>query len=986
MQPNHMAETEFIIALTEHRFLGHIFVPYLIQKEEQYYTVLSPVKPRDLKNATDYQFKPYEIELVEIIDKYSDDRLRKKFSRTVNVKEFYANLDRVYFQKNITPFIEQCMFKVASILMLSPVRLLNKEVKYANLYDEDEIKVQPLFARPVFYFERTGNETRYHLKIFQENKEIQLLNSNTKVVSNNPCLIVQQGKLYVFEKLNAKKLTPFFEKETVTIPHSMEEKYYGGFILNAVRDFEVHAKGFTILEESAKKQAVLSLERNLQYEPCLILNFMYGNEKFLPNSTRKLSVQFKHENNGYLFRKVKRDLDWENGIQNFLGSIGLIEKNGYYSIPKFNLLDNETALYYILDWIGSHKAQLEEKNIRVVQEKIEKKYYTGPQTLELNARETNDWFDIKILVKFGELSIPFIKLKKFILNDIREFVLPNGEIAVLPQEWFARLKGFLPFAKISGDKLQFEKHHYPLLQNVLAGTAKSVSDKIKKLGDLEKEDFPLPQNLKAQLRSYQQEGYNWMHQLHDNGFGGCLADDMGLGKTLQTLALLLKLKREKQGAIEKHPMAKSAQLDLFSQIPTQHDTNQPASLIVLPTSLVHNWDNEIKKFTPTLKVYKHVGSQRKKSDDFEEIISYYDIILTTYGTVRNDIGVLRTTDFFYVILDESQYIKNPSSKSYKAIVQLKAKHRLVLTGTPIENSLSDLWSQMNFLNPGLLGSQKFFQKTFLYPIEKSADEKQQEQLQLLIKPFILRRKKDEVAKDLPPLTEQVHYCSMADEQKKQYETEKSAIRNAILENIEKEGLKKSAIIVLQGLTKLRQLANHPSLLDKDSEDRSGKFEQIQEMLENVVAEKHKVLVFSSFVSHLELVRQYIESKNWKFSKLTGKTTNREEVISEFQDDPDNHIFLISLKAGGVGLNLTKAGYVFIIDPWWNPAAENQAVSRAHRIGQDKQVFVYRFITEQSIEEKIQLLKERKTSLADKFINSNNPFKEITKEEILELFD
>ncbi|HRX12510.1 MAG TPA: C-terminal helicase domain-containing protein, partial [Draconibacterium sp.] len=205
------------------------------------------------------------------------------------------------------------------------------------------------------------------------------------------------------------------------------------------------------------------------------------------------------------------------------------------------------------------------------------------------------------------------------------------------------------------------------------------------------------------------------------------------------------------------------------------------------------------------------------------------------------------------------------------------------------------------------------------------------------------------------------------------------------ENIEKEGLKKSAIIVLQGLTKLRQLANHPSLLDNDSQESSGKFDQIQEMLENLVAEKHKVLIFSSFVSHLKLVQQYIEEKNWKFSILTGQTVKREEVIKEFQDDPENHIFLISLKAGGVGLNLTKAGYVFIIDPWWNPAAENQAVSRAHRIGQDKQVFVYRFITENSIEEKIQLLKERKTSLSDKFINSNNPFKEITKAEILELF-
>jgi SNF2 family DNA or RNA helicase len=980
-----MTETEFIIALTGHRTLGNIFVPYLIQKEDQFYTVLRHVKPRDFKTEPNYEFKPYEKELVEIIEKYSDERLTKKFSRATNVKEFYSTLNPAYFKKNIAPFIEQCMFKVASILMLSPVRLLNKDIKYANLYDDDEIKVEPLYARPVFYFERLENETRYILKIFQADKEIKLLNSNINVVANDPCQFVRNNKLYVFEKLNAKKLTPFLEKEVITIPHSMEEKYYNGFIMNAIRDFEVHSKGFTILEDDVKKSAVLSLEQDLQNVPCFVLNFLYGGEKFLPSSTRKQAVQFRSEKNNYVFRKVKRNFDWEKEIQHFIYELGLFEKNGYFSLPMLDLIESGSALYFLVNWINKHKQLLDAKQIQIVQEKLGKSYYTGLQQININTEESRDWFDIHISVSFGEYKIPFVKLKKFILNDIREFELPNGEIAVLPEEWFARYKGLIPFAKIIGDKLQFEKHHFLLLQNTLLGTNESLSGRFKKLNFIEKADFQLPSGLKTKLRNYQLDGYNWMHQLYENGFGGCLADDMGLGKTLQTLALLLKLKRQKQGVIINHPLDKGGQLDLFAQAEAQ-EICQPASLIVLPTSLVHNWDNEIRKFTPSLKVYKYVGIQRKKEAELIKIIPYYDIILTTYGTVRNDINMLRIPQFFYAVLDESQYIKNPSSKIYKAILQLKAKQRLVLTGTPIENSLSDLWSQMNFLNPGLLGTQAFFQKRFITPIEKLADEKQQEQLQSIIKPFILRRKKDEVAKDLPPLTEQVLFCKMADEQEKMYEEEKSIIRNTILENFEKEGLKKTSLVVLQGLTKLRQLANHPSLLNKDSEESSGKFEQIMEMLQNLVAEKHKVLVFSSFVSHLELVKKYIESKNWRFSMLTGHTNNREKVINEFQDDPENHIFLISLKAGGVGLNLTKAGYVFIIDPWWNPAAENQALSRAHRIGQDKQVFVYRFITENSIEEKIQLLKERKTSLSDKFINSNNPFKEITKEEILELFD
>ena len=309
----------------------------------------------------------------------------------------------------------------------------------------------------------------------------------------------------------------------------------------------------------------------------------------------------------------------------------------------------------------------------------------------------------------------------------------------------------------------------------------------------------------------------------------------------------------------------------------------------------------------------------------------------------------------------------------------------MITGTPIENSLSDLWSQFNFLNKGLLGSLPYFKREFITPIEKKNDEDQQKKLLKLIRPFMLRRTKEEVASDLPALTEQIRYCEMTDEQREIYETEKSAIRNTILKNIETNGIKKSALVVLQGLTKLRQLANHPSMVTKEIDAESGKFDEIYRCLKNLLAEKHKVLIFSSFVKHLELLQTKIESKNWKYSRLTGKTTNRQEVIREFQEDPDNHIFLISLKAGGVGLNLTSADYVFIIDPWWNPAAENQAINRAHRIGQDKKVFVYRFITEDSIEEKIQTLKSKKSALAEKFIGSNNPINAITEEEIMSLF-
>lgn len=980
-----MEDTEFIIALTEHRFLGNIFIPYLIQKNGPYYTVKSHVKPRDFKAESDYEFSKYEKELVNIIDKYSDERLVKKFSRTGNATEFYATLTPSFFQKQVSPFIEKCMFQVAEILMLSPVRLLNKEAKYANLYDEDEIEVPPLFASPVFIFDRKETETIYRLKVIHDNHEVSLQSQQIKVISNHPCMLVYRRKLLVFELLDSKKLLPFFEKERVVIPHSIEEKYYTGFVLNVIRDYEVVANGFVIEKSGSEKTAILSLEKNLQQHPVFVLRLSYGSDSFLPNSNRNVAVSVRKHETNWIFKKTVRNFVWEKEITAFIKSLGLQEENGYFPLRGNQLLDSSEALYLLLDWLNKNNETLKAKGIKAIQDKLEKTYFTGDSTLVLQTKTKDDWFDVYAIVKFGEFDIPFIRLKKYILNDIREFELPNGEIAILPEEWFARLKGFIPFVKLHGNKIQLEKYHFTLLKNQLKGFDKDVLERFQNIENPENESVQIPNKLKARLRGYQEEGFRWMFHLYKNGFGGCLADHMGLGKTLQTLVLLLKLKRTKKEFSIPNPLATENQLSLFAENRVEEDI-QPASLIVVPTSLVHNWDNEIRKFTPALKVYKHYGVQRRKAIDLQRISQYYDIILTTYGTLRNDIDILKYTEFFYLILDESQFIKNPTSKTYKALIEMRAQHRLVLTGTPIENSLSDLWSQMNFLNPGLLGNLAFFQRTFITPIEKHNDKEQQEKLQLMIRPFILRRKKNEVARDLPPLMEQVLFCEMTSEQHKKYEHEKSVIRNTILESIENEGMKKSSFVILQGLTKLRQLANHPSMLEKESNMESGKFQEIFRMLENLVAENHKVLIFSSFVKHLELIKHGIEQEKWKYSILTGQSTRRDQIIREFQEDDENRIFLISIKAGGVGLNLTEADYVFIIDPWWNPAVENQAINRAHRIGQDKHVFVYRFITENSIEEKIQQLQERKSSLADKFINSNNPFQAISKEEIVELFN
>ena len=975
---------EFIIGFTEHRSVGFIFVPLLIEKESSYFTVDKTVKLRDVKSG-EVVLNEQELELLKLIENYSDEMLMKKFTKKTDQPAFFQNIDKDLFQNHISPYIDKYIYRCVVLLMKGNTRLFFKQAKYAHLYDEDEIKINRTFSDCTFYFNRTETGTKYNLKIQHEDKSMDLLHKTIKMVCIQPCSFVYLNQLYVFTHLSGKKLIPFLTKEALTIPVQAEDKYYQTFIMNTIRDFEVKATGFKIIESQPPRKTILSLEQDLSLKPVIVVKFRYDNNQYLADAVSKVFVSLENTEENYVFKKFVRDRQWEEDQLDVLKKLRLKYKNGYWN-PKDDLEKSETENnYQSIQWLSHNHEELQALGFMIQQNKLDKKYFTGTQTLDVQIQSNEDWFDILAMVKFGDCLIPFIRLRRHILNNIREYELPSGEIAILPLEWFTSYREIFPFAKLNGNILKLKKHHFQLLQEKLQGIDRNYFKKLEQINSINDQNIALPKGLNATLRNYQEEGFSWMYQLCENQLGGCLADDMGLGKTLQTLTLLLKLKKKTvQPLLSESTIATPRQFSLFDTVKAP-DAVQSASMIVMPTSLIHNWENEIQKFAPSLKVYNHVGAMRNKSNNMASAIRYYDVILTTYGTLRNDYEMLSGFEFFYLILDESQNIKNSSSKTYKSILEIRSKHKLVITGTPIENSLSDLWSQFNFLNRGLLGSLPYFKREFITPIEKKNDEEQQKKLQKLIRPFLLRRTKEEVESDLPVLTEQIRYCEMTEEQSEIYETEKSAIRNAILKNIETNGIKKSALVVLQGLTKLRQLANHPSLVTKNTETESGKFNEIYRCLKNLVAEKHKVLIFSSFVKHLELLQTKIETKDWKYSKLTGKTTNRPEVIREFQNDPDNHIFLISLKAGGVGLNLTSADYVFIIDPWWNPAAENQAISRAHRIGQDKKVFVYRFITEDTIEEKIQTLKSKKSALVDKFIGSNNPINAITEEEIMSLF-
>ncbi|HMV61064.1 MAG TPA: DEAD/DEAH box helicase [Agitococcus sp.] len=476
------------------------------------------------------------------------------------------------------------------------------------------------------------------------------------------------------------------------------------------------------------------------------------------------------------------------------------------------------------------------------------------------------------------------------------------------------------------------------------------------------QQLPTPQGFVGELRPYQQQGLGWLQFLRDTEHGGILADDMGLGKTAQTLAHILL---EKQAG---------------------HLQQKPA-LIIAPTSLMYNWLKEAQKFTPDLKVLVLQGANRHQ--DFDKI-PQHDIVLSTYPLLARDEELLKQHQYHLLILDEAQNIKNPRAKAAQVVRQLDAKHRLCLTGTPMENHLGELWSLFYFLMPGFLSSQELFNKNYRHPIEKKGDNQLRQKLVNRIKPFMMRRLKTEVAKELPAKTTIEINVDMSESQSKLYEAVRVAMQANIQDIIAKQGFKRSQIAILDALLKLRQVCCHPSLLklDKISSDKasSAKLENLIEMVTEMVEEGRKILIFSQFTTMLQLIEDNLNSQKIAFVKLTGQTKKREEVINAFQTG-QVPVFLISLKAGGVGLNLTAADTVIHYDPWWNPAAEDQASDRAWRIGQDKPVFVYKLITNQSIEEKIIALQKNKADLAASILSHDKEHQvKLSEEDVLQLFE
>jgi SNF2 family DNA or RNA helicase len=965
----------FALILIHHRLWGSVLMPYLVQSEagRSYYKLSECLFPHPGNEALE-TINPEERDIVNIINEYTERNLFRLFSKDKTVKDFLLNIAPEKLENFIRPFIERRLHKCFTIARDENIPVYYQKTKSAALHSEDLLHLNEENAEPVFIFTRDNEQCTYNLSLEAGGKLIDMKNSSIDILCMSPCLMRENHRILSVSDVDGSKLKPFLSKEFIQIPKKTELKYFGSFVLNAVNNFKVEGKGFEIIQITPEKEALLQLETGLKGSPVVILtyNYHHGNRIFANEPQQSFTI-FEHKDDRFIFRKYHRDPVWENDRRMILEELGFFSDDDIHFFPVSSGKKSENDLYTMIEAVNSNYEDIINAGFSLTS-RLDMNFNFRRVTIEVSSKLINDWFDLKAIVRVGQWEIPFTRFRKNILAGIREYQLPDGTIAILPEGWFSKYKNIFEFGKSSDSSLRLHKQHFSLLADTLSEEGKPAFDRLEKLLIPERlPELDPPAGLNCLMRQYQNEGLNWLNFLQTAGLGGCLADDMGLGKTIQTLALLQHNKENlKPGKLP----AGTTELTLFPAV-----ESRLTSLVIVPASLIYNWENEVKRFVPGMVSYSHKGNLRKKNTS---LFPNVDIIISSYHTVRQDIDFLSLFSFHYIILDESQMIKNPGSAVYRTMTRLKSDFKLVLTGTPVENSLTDLWSQLNFVNPGLLGDLSFFRREFAWPIEKDGDDTQEGKLRKIIKPFILRRTKEMVARDLPPVTEQTVFCDMTEEQNKLYEEEKSSVRNSIFRSIETTGLEKSAIVVLQGLMKLRQIANHPVMAYEDYKSGSGKFETVLQDMESVISEGHKILVFSSFVKHLALYSAELTRKRIRFSMLTGASTNREKIVSNFQDDHENRIFLISLKAGGVGLNLTAADYVFILDPWWNPASEMQAMSRAHRIGQDKNVFMYKYITTNSIEEKITRLQEKKSKLADTFIKSNNPLKDIDIKQILDI--
>lgn len=991
---------QVIIVFTEHPVLGSLLIPYIAEKDENGTLHLAEQAFHASEEALSYMNEA-EREAIQIASHYTEKYLMGVYSKEKTVSRFLRKLSEEpeKVKNNLRPFIEKKLLEMLTLIRHGNLPVYQKQPGSKILQPYHAYRVYRQDVEIRFIFDVNEKIFNYRLQCFYNGNPLSLSEQKPVIVlTSSPANILLGMDLYSFPHIESTRLLPFTPKKSISVDASLLDKYIDNIVIPTARYHRIIAHGLKITEEQQNCEAILTLEDTVYDDLLLRLNFRYGSHTFTPDATTEMRTIIYRNTSGDII-SFKRDIDYERKALQILNDSGLQQ----ISDVHFRLSPHAPE-QTIPEWISQHREMLQESfllagntpgTLYCLDEiRIEQSYDDGP-----------DWFELHITVVIGDFRIPFARFRRYILEERREFLLPDGRLMLLPEEWFNKYGNILEMGTSTEKGIRLKNTYIGAVQSALS------EPELRRLTTKSQiEEVPVPKGLKAQLRPYQHKGFSWMVTLNQKGFGGCLADDMGLGKTLQTLTLLQHIyqpesKEEPVSSYQyndKQPEKdEQGQYSLFSfdceseSLPTTQEfrqQNPPSSdqkktprkastLIVVPTSLLHNWRREAKRFT-TLSMFEYHSHISIPKEHPERFFNRFHLIFTSYGTMRNNIDILRQYRFEYIVLDESQNIKNSDSLTFRSVIQLESNHRLVLTGTPIENSLKDLWAQFRFIQPDLLGEESLFNKQFITPI-RQGNNRLEARLQQLVSPFILRRSKSEVAPELPPLTEETIFCDMTEEQHALYEKEKNSLRNILLQHV-RTSERQNTFNILNGILRLRQLACHPQLILPDFNGTSGKSDLIIDTFNTLRSEGHKVLIFSSFVKHLEMLADAFHERGWKYALLTGSTTNRPSEIAHFTEQNDVQAFLISLKAGGVGLNLTEADYVFIIDPWWNPAAEAQAIARAHRIGQDKQVIAYRFITQNSIEEKILLLQDEKRRLAELFINNDEALPHLSDQEWVNL--
>ncbi|MCZ4221979.1 DEAD/DEAH box helicase [Pedobacter rhodius] len=927
-----------ILVLSNHRYYGHLTIGLFnarLSKNGKAKNPFKAINPADLvfKTEDNAELKYYS-GIAKFQNNYTTENIDAELDALKAVVKNPLNIPVYLHDKTTSANIQ------ASSVIPVKLHVLNLDLRLAVNQKDDFFEINGRLIINGNPYSLDNLQIRYNYFV-QLNDQLYLL-ANADLIKVIGFFIKQSNRLVIH-----KSKYPEFQKNIlIQLERNIHVDYS---YLRPATPSQLEEKGFDLEIEK-----LIYLSESEDY--ILITPVMrYGNLEIPVLSKKKIQAQDKFGNLFALHRDEDAELQFTSEILRQHPFFYDQETNDSFYLHRKRFLEELWFLDAFEAW--------RKKDIHILGFNQLKNNKLNPHKADINIEVLSgtDWFETKVKVKFGKQNVALKHLHKSIRNKSKFVTLDDGTQGILPEEWIKKFTDYFSAGEIVEDTLLTHKIKYAsindlyedaLLDGKIRNELKNFKQKFE--GNNFIQEVETPKELNAMLRGYQKDGLNRLNFLDDFNFGSILADDMGLGKTIQVLAFILSQRKK-----------------------VKHNTN----LVVVPASLIFNWKAEVEKFAPSIKVKTIYGSERiKHTGDFEN----FEVVLTSYGTLLSDIRFLKDYYFNYIFLDESQNIKNPESQRYKTVRMLQSRNKVALTGTPVENNTFDLYGQLSFACPGLFGSKQQFADLYSTPIDQFKDSKRAAELQKKIRPFILRRTKEQVAKELPDKTEIILYCEMGAEQREVYEANKKEIQDYIQGKTEDE-LPKSSMHVLKSITRLRQICNSAALLadGKSYLQASSKIDVLIEQIE-AKAGNHKILVFSQFVTMLDLIKKQLEIKGVKYEYLTGQTKNRQEVVQSFQQNAIP-VFLISLKAGGTGLNLTEADYVYLVDPWWNPAVENQAIDRAYRIGQHKNVMAVRLICPDTIEEKIMKLQHVKKDLVKDLIQSEGgAFRNLTKQELLGL--